>query len=195
MSIVKITAEQRKYLRERIDVMFAHAKNVLQDRAIMRRREVTERVMKECGYEKAREQGQKLIKMVEEFNTKVLADGEKIMALIRKFNQETRDVIGSEILQGYGQNSYSIVPGTIINPTLNLAKGYTSVFTRMVDEEMAKTPEGAHIQELVDLRVAVYDRLMLDYEGKTGADIIKEVQESINALVGGAKALPPAKSK
>ena len=185
----KLSSEQRKYLRERIASLVGHAMHLLQDRAIARRTQIQTEVMKTSGLEKAKEHVNELVEKIEAFNKRCRVEGEKLVNQANTMNDQFRSVVGCSVMNiGYARND--CLTGFSFS---GYTTGRGTPFDRMVEEAMSVTPEGAQIRELEDLRRQLEDRLMLDYDGKSGTDILTEVQESIDRIVNKAKSLPSPK--
>lgn len=188
MSTVKISSEQRRYLRERIDALFSHAANILNDRAIARRQEVTRQVLDDPSIAKGKEEAQKLIKAYEAIQQKQKDERAAVEEAIATLNSQFQLIRGNNIID-INNHYYERGTATIVTNTMI---GVGTPLGRRIDEEMELTPEGGQMAHLKALHSEITDRLMLDYEGKTGAEILTEVQEAIQKIVAAPLSLPPA---
>lgn len=186
MSTVKITSEQRRYLRERIQALFSNANNILSDRAIARRTEVTLSIINGSAIQAGKKKAESLAQEWDAMQKRHLEEETKLHEKADELNRQFITVSGFNIIESSRYNSNFRVCA------LNYATG--TPLGRVIDEEMKHTPEGAQMEELRALTTEMEDRLMLDFEGKSGSDILTSVQESINTIVNRAKALPPSPS-
>jgi hypothetical protein len=190
--MVKITSEQRRYLRERINIMFQDALNTLNDRAIYRRTEIVRETIERSGIEKAKKQVEAVWKEIDLFNERILKEGKVYLDRLIELNDQFRSVAGFDLVYNYS-TEYKGLLNRGVFCTMSYCQG--TPLSRLIDEAMSHTPEGAQIKALSSLRLEIEDRLMLDYEGKTGPEILTEVAASIASIVDQAKALPPASTK
>lgn len=178
MSAAKLQSDQRKYLRDRIARLFGEAQNTIGDRAILRRQAISREMLESKGVARAKEEAEAILAKIEVHHKKLTEENGKFCDQIAQFNERSTEA--------------GLAYKASIN-TVNVRNG--SPFSRAVDAEFVLTPEGSNCAALSALHKEIEDRLMLNYEGKTGFEILKEVEMSIATIVGAQKSLTSGKEK